>query len=53
MENFNQISIFLTQSTRDSVNCRFEINEKLRELLRGNSQFANVLLNGLLIWRNL
>ena len=46
MENFNQISIFLTQSARDSVNCRFENNEKLRELLRGNSQFANVILNG-------
>lgn len=46
MANFNQISIYLTQSARDSVNCRFEDNEKLRELLMGNSQFANVILNG-------
>ena len=46
MENFNQISIFLTQSARDSVNYRFEDNEKLRELLKGNSQFVNVILNG-------
>ena len=46
MENFNQISIFLTQSARDSVNYRFEDNEKLRELLKGYSQFVNIILNG-------
>ena len=45
MENFNQTSIFLTQSARDGVNCLFEDYEKLREVLKGNSQFVNVILN--------
>lgn len=45
MENFNQTSIFLTQSARDGVNCLFEDYEKLREVLKGNSQFINVILN--------
>ena len=45
MENFNQTSIFLTQSARDGVNCLFEDYEKFREVLKGNSQFVNVILN--------